>query len=133
LLGWDSLGDGSVYAPMAAREPDSGRGRTTRQVRAAYGRSLAYSLGTLISFLRTYGDDRTVLIMLGDHQPIPEATGADAGRDVPITIIARDRAVLDRVAGWGWRDGLRPPPDAPVWTMDSFRQRFVETFSARAP
>ena len=29
---------------------------------------------------------------------------------MPITIIAHDPAVLDRIAGWGWQDGLQPEP-----------------------
>jgi hypothetical protein len=36
--------------------------------------------------------------------------------------------VLDRVAGWGWTDGLRPAADAPVWRMDAFRDRFLTAF-----
>ena len=26
--------------------------------------------------------------------------------------------MLDRIAGWGWQDGLQPDEDAPVWRMD---------------
>jgi hypothetical protein len=39
---------------------------------------------------------------------------------VPISIVTRDRSVLDRIAGWGWQDGLKPGLQAPVWRMDSF-------------
>src|SRR5262249_11192032 len=77
-------------------------------------------LSALVSYVEKYGDDNLVLVFLGDHQPSPLVTGAGAGRDVPITIVARDRAVLDRVSGWGWQDGLRPGPGAPVWRMDTF-------------
>jgi hypothetical protein len=55
-------------------------------------------------------------------------TGPDAGRDVPISIVTRDRGVLDRIAEWGWQDGLRPGPQAPVWPMEDFRDRFLTTF-----
>jgi hypothetical protein len=47
---------------------------------------------------------------------------------VPITIIAHDPAVLDRISGWGWQAGLRPRPDAPVWPMDAFRDRFLSAY-----
>ena len=43
----------------------------------------------------------------------------------PSSIIADDPAVTDRAAGWGWRAGLRPDSDSPVWPMDSFRDRFL--------
>jgi hypothetical protein len=48
---------------------------------------------------------------------------------VPITIVARDRGVLDRIASWGWTDGLRPGPQAPVWKMDAFRDKFLTAFA----
>jgi len=41
-----------------------------------------------------------------------------------------DPAVLERIAGWGWEAGLRPSPQAPVWPMDSFRDRFLSAFGA---
>ena len=99
------------------------------KIRAAYGESIQYSLNTLISYVTTYGDDDLVLVFLGDHQPAPVVTGEEAGREVPITIVAKDPAVLDRIAGWGWDDGLNPGPQAPVWPMDSFRDRFLTAFS----
>ncbi|MCW2492864.1 MAG: hypothetical protein JWN47_2228, partial [Frankiales bacterium] len=54
--------------------------------------------------------------------------GPGASHDVPITIIARDPAVMDRISGWGWQDGLRPDANAPVWPMDAFRDRFLTAF-----
>jgi len=38
--------------------------------------------------------------------------------------------VLNRIAGWGWSDGLRPSPQAPVWPMSSFRDRFLPAFDS---
>ena len=38
--------------------------------------------------------------------------------------------VMRRIAGWGWQDGLRPRPNAPVWRMDSFRNRFFAAFGS---
>jgi hypothetical protein len=32
------------------------------------------------------------------------------------------------VADWGWRDGLRPDAGAPVWPMDTFRDRFLTAY-----
>jgi hypothetical protein len=94
----------------------------------AYARSIAYSLSTVFSFVSTYGSDRTVVVVLGDHQPAPVVTGAGASRDVPVTILAKDPSVLTQVSGWGWQAGVRPAWDAPVWRMDSFRDRFLAAF-----
>jgi hypothetical protein len=38
--------------------------------------------------------------------------------------------VLDRVADWGWVDGMRPDAKAPVWPMSAFRNRFFAAFGS---
>jgi hypothetical protein len=106
---------------------------STAGIRDAYARSIAYSLSSVFSFVGTYGSDRTVVVVLGDHQPAPVVTGAGASRDVPVTILAKDPAVLAQVSGWGWQDGVRPAPDAPVWRMDVFRNRFLQAFAGSDP
>jgi phosphatidylglycerophosphate synthase len=130
MVDWRDVGDGSVFGPMAEEGPRAEEvWRDDADVRAAYGRSVEYSLSALISFVQTYGDDDLVLVVLGDHQPATVVAGADAGHDVPVSIVAADPAVLAAVDGWGWHDGLRPRPDAPVWPMDAFRDRFLAAFS----
>ena len=129
LVDWDQLGDGSLYAAQhAAGEGAAQVWRDPVRVRAAYMQSIKYSVETLVSWVRTYGDENLVLVFLGDHQPASVVVGNQAGRDVPVTIVAHDPAVLDRVASWGWTDGLRPDPAAPVWRMDEFRDRFLTAF-----
>ncbi len=126
---WNAVGDGSVFASQVeGAEPADEVWKNDDRVRAVYRDSTAYSLDTLISYVERYGDDRTVLVFLGDHQPPSIITGDDASHDVPITIVARDPAVLDRIAGWHWDAGLKPGPQAPVWPMESFRDRFLTAF-----
>ena len=129
LIPQDTVGDGSVYDGMpdtlpseAEIWPDGDR------VRAAYAGAVEYSLRSMVAYLEAYADDDTVVVMLGDHQPATIVSGRDPGHDVPVTIIAGDAAVTDRVAGWGWDEGLRPSDDAPVWRMDAFRDRFLAAF-----
>ncbi|MFC4946272.1 sulfatase [Pseudonocardia sp. GCM10023141] len=130
MIDWNAVGDGSVFGPMPAAgiPPDTIWGDGPK-VRTEYRRSIEYSLSSLISYVETYGDDDLVLVFLGDHQAAPIVTGEGAGRDVPITIVTRDRSVLDRVSGWGWQPGLRPGPQAPVTRMDTFRDRFLTAFA----
>jgi hypothetical protein len=128
-LSWDALGDGSAYTAAAGAHdaPESVLRRDAAQVRADYGASVAYSLASLISYVRTFGDENLVLILLGDHQPAPVVPGAGDSHDAPVTIVAAD-AVLDRISGWGWQDGMTPGPRAPAWRMDAFRDRFLTAF-----
>jgi hypothetical protein len=130
LVPWSRIGDGSVFEsqPAAAQAP-AAAWSDPRRVRELYGASIEYTLGTMFSFLQTYDRPDLVLIVLGDHQPSRIVSGAGAVRDVPITIISKDPAVLERIASWRWETGVNPSPEAPVWRMDLFRDRFVEAFS----
>ena len=47
---------------------------------------------------------------------------------MPISVIAHDPKVMDRVAGWGWQEGMLPGPQATVWPMAAFRDRFLDAF-----
>jgi hypothetical protein len=133
LIDWKDVGDGSVFGPMAAAgDRPEAVWRDPNRVRTAYRKSIQYSLNALVSYVRTYGDKNLVLVFLGDHQPAPLVTGAGASRDVPITIVARDPAVLNQISGWGWQDGLKPGPQAPVWRMNTFRDRFLTAFGSTA-
>ena len=131
LIDWGDVGDGSVFNSMPVNEVTAATLWSDHdRVRAAYGRSIEYSLNTLVSFVEHYGDNHLVLVVLGDHQPSTVVTGLgpDLSHDVPISVIAHDPAVLDQIAGWGWEDDLRPSPQAPVWPMDAFRDRFLSAF-----
>jgi hypothetical protein len=130
LVDWAGIGDGSGLDGLAGAgdSPNEVFEREIDRVRDDFARSIAYSVRTLVSYVETYGGDNLVLVMLGDHQPAPIISGTGARAEVPVTVVARDPAVLDRIAGWGWQDGLRPDPRAPVWPMDGFRDRFLATF-----
>ncbi|GAB3164529.1 hypothetical protein GCM10027258_86200 [Amycolatopsis stemonae] len=129
LVDWNQVGDGSVFAPQpAAGEAPESVWKDPAKIRDAYRDATDYALKTLISFMQHYGDENTVLVFLGDHQP-PVVTPQGAVHDVPITIVAKDPKVLDRISGWGWTDGLHPAAQAPVWKMDSFRDRFLTAFA----
>lgn len=134
MVDWNQVGDGSVFNGMPAQgqSPDV-LWRHRSQVRAAYGQSVEYSMNTLMSFVQNVHDNNLVLVVLGDHQPATIVSGEHASRDVPISIIAHDPAVLKRISSWGWQDGMRPHPNAPVWPMDAFRNRFLAAYGPPPP
>src|SRR3954447_24801050 len=129
-LDWNRLGDGSVYGPMvaSAQSPQS-LWKDTHRVRQEYARSIAYSVDSLVEYVQNYGDDNLVMVFLGDHQPASVVVGQNARHDVPISMVAKDPSVLKRIDSWGWTTGLTPAPDARVWPMNTFRDRFLTAFS----
>ena len=129
LVPWDDVGDGSIFDRIPPEEStQAALFGDAKRARGAYGRSIEYSLRTLLTFVQRYGDDDTVLVVLGDHQPATLVTGQGADHDVPISVIAHDPKVMDQIAGWGWQDGMLPSPQAPVWPMEAFRDRFLTAF-----
>ena len=129
MIGWDEIGDGSVYHRQKKEGKDpKDVWRDPAKVRTEYRRSIEYSVDSLTSYMEKYGDDDTVLVFLGDHQPVPTVVGNNASRDVPISIVARDKDVMDRMSSWGWKEGLKPESKGPVWRMDKFRDRFMTAY-----
>ncbi|MET9821937.1 CDP-alcohol phosphatidyltransferase [Streptomyces sp. NPDC006349] len=131
MVGWDEVGDGSVYDGIEAagvKAPDiiTDSARSKEE----YGKSIQYSVTSLTQWLERYGTDDTVLVFLGDHQPLARVSGDRASRDVPVSIVAKDPKVLDAIDDWNWTEGLEPAKDAPVWRMSSFRDRFLTAYGS---
>ncbi len=130
MLPWNKIGDGSVYGPMVGGAGGSqSLFGDPHKIRQDYAGSIAYSVDSLTSYVQEYGDDNLVLLLLGDHQPASVVVGDGASKDVPISIVAKDPKVLDRIKSWGWTDGLTPAPDAPLWPMNEFRDKFLTAYS----
>jgi phosphatidylglycerophosphate synthase len=129
-VGWNQVGNGSIYNRIPMDHETGAFWSDSPRVQAAYGRSVVYALNTLTSFVQHYGNKNLVMIVLGDHQPLPIVSGLHANHDVPISIIAHDPSVLRQIGGWGWNAGLQPRPNAPVWPMSAFRDNFLSAFDS---
>ncbi len=130
---WNKVGNGSIYNHTPEIHETGAFWSNSPRVQAAYGKSIVYALNTLTSFVQKYGKKNLVMIVLGDHQPLPVVSGQHPNHDVPISIIAHDPKVLKRIQSWGWGPGLRPNPHAPVWPMSAFRNRFLTAFDTQPP
>ncbi|MEV5954991.1 sulfatase [Streptomyces sp. NPDC051987] len=130
IIDWKDLGNGKIFYKIKKEGTNPTEvWKSAQRVRTEYRKAIQYSVDSLTQWVQRYGDDNTVLVFLGDHQPVPTVTGGgNTSRDVPITIVARDPKVLQRVSGWGWTDGLKPADNAPEWAMNQFRDRFLKAF-----
>ncbi|MFE9703581.1 CDP-alcohol phosphatidyltransferase [Streptomyces sp. NPDC005930] len=130
-VGWDEIGDGSVYDGIEASGVKAADVITdSARSKEEYAKSIQYSVTSLTRWLERYGTDDTVLVFLGDHQPLARVSGDKASRDVPVSVVAKDPKVLDAIDDWNWTEGLRPAGDAPVWPMSSFRDRFLTAYGS---
>lgn len=130
MIDWGSVGDGSVFSEEASSGDSAetvwqDRDRVLRQFRE----SIEYVLSSLTSYAQTYGDEDLVMLVIGDHQPMPYVTDNAESRDVLTHIIAKDPSVIDAISHWQWSAGMLPSSAAPVWRMDEVRDRFIQAFS----
>lgn len=133
LIDWRVVGDGSVFDEQATSDdPPEVVWQDRQRVLEHYRGTVDYVVQTLVSFATTFGDENLVMLILGDHQPMPYVTDETENRDVMVHLIAKDPAVLEAVADWQWTDGMLPADDAPVWRMDEIRDKFIEAFSVGA-
>jgi phosphatidylglycerophosphate synthase len=129
-VGWNQVGNGSIFNSNPEIHETGAFWSNPSRVQAAYGKSIVYSLNTLTSFVQKYGNKNLVMIVVGDHQPLPIVSGQHANHNVPISIIAHDPKVLQQIGSWGWNPGLQPRATAPVWPMSAFRNKFLGAFDS---
>jgi hypothetical protein len=128
LIDWNKVSDGSVFNAQAeSGDPPSVVWADPNRVRHQYITSIDYTLETLGSYMARYGKN-TLFILLGDHQPASIVTGEGASRDVPMHIVSGNPELLKRLDSWHWQAGMVPLKDTPVYRMDEFRKKFVESF-----
>lgn len=127
---WDRIGDGSIFAPWGdAGDTPEELWRDLDRVREHFALSVDYALHAMTAYAERFLDERTLLIVLGDHQPAPLITGEGASRDVPIHVLTGEPGLLDPFLEWGFAPGARPDPDRPAPRMSEFRHWFVQAFS----
>ena len=129
LVDWDSVGDGAIFGPYQEDgHPPEELWWDVQALREGYARSLDYSLKAMTEFAERFLDERTLLVVVGDHQAAPWVTGA-SDPDVPVHVIAADAALLEPFFEWGFQAGGFPDPQGPPRRMDEFREWFVRAFS----
>lgn len=130
MVPWEDVGDGTIFNEMAARGPAPKElWRDRDAVRAAYGRAVDYSLRATFSHVARLGDAAPLIIVAGDHQAAGFVAGSD-NMDVAVHMIGPPQ-LLERIAHWGWSDGLIPASDSPVRRMDTFRNDFLAAYTSR--
>jgi hypothetical protein len=125
------MGDGSVFEPYRLEGyPPEEIWWDVEVLREGYAHSVVYALDAMAGFAERYLDERTLLIVAGDHQAAPWVTGA-TDADVPVHVLARDPALLEPFLAWGFRSGLVPDAASAQHRMDEFRSWFVRAYSGQ--
>ncbi len=78
------------------------------EMRSHYVASVNYVYRWLSGYFTLPEARDTVYVLLGDHQPTANITGERVPWDVPVHIVSRDPALLERFKAQGFSDGLWP-------------------------
>ena len=132
LIDWNDVGDGSIFKTMPVDDRDAVRAlQRPRRVRGGLrpvDRVQPERAGLVRAALRRRRTSCwSSWATTSPRRSSPARTRATTcrSRSSPTT-----RRCSDQIAGWGWQDGLRPGPQAPVWPMDAFRDRFLSAFGS---
>lgn len=98
----------------------------------AYLASIAYTYEWLGAWWREGAPASLVTLVIGDHQPVASVSGANASWDVPVHVVTRDAALLQRLQGAGFVPGLSPG-DAPIGAMHELTGVLLAAFDAPRP
>lgn len=94
--------------------------------------ALRYQFDWLGRYLRERAQDPLVLVLVGDHQPPALVTGPGASWDVPVHIVSRDAALLQRLLDQGFVRGLEPPTH-PLGPMHALTGVLLQAFDGSVP
>jgi len=132
LVPWEAVGDGAVFAPMAARgDPPDVVWRDRDRVRAQYRKAVDYALRATLAYAERHAGEPPLILVIGDHQPAAFVAG-DARPDVPAHLIGPP-GLVEAAALWGWGAGLIPAPDAPLRGMEEMRDLILSAWSTGGP
>ena len=129
---WSRVQNGDIYNHVAATHypivwP------TFANASGAYIDSIKYDFEVLKRYLSDYIVDDSLLIILGDHQPVAEVNGHTPAHGVPIHVLSRDPKLLAPFIARGYTPGLRPHRTGKRPGLEQFLPDFLADFSSTAP
>ena len=79
--------------------------------------SLRYSIASVVDYAVNAVANDDLLVVLGDHPPAAFVTDDRGARGVPIHVLSRDPAHLERFMEAGFAKGMIPAAEAPLAAM----------------
>lgn len=97
----------------------------------AYLRMIEYNYRWLTGHLEQPRDREELLVILGDHQPVASVSGDGASWDVPVHIVSRDAALLERLVKQGFKPGLMPQQRQALGGQHDLTRILLDVFDGR--
>jgi hypothetical protein len=125
---WDAIGNGAIYHRVKNRHfPISWPNFENAQ--EAYIQSIIYDFEILRRYISRWVQDDSLVILLGDHQPVSDVAGNSESWGVPVHVLSRDKELLKPFAARGYIPGMRPPLEGARAGLQTFLGDFLADFS----
>jgi hypothetical protein len=99
----------------------------------AYAKTINYDFEVLRRFISQFIKDGSLVIILGDHQPVWEVNGGSAEFGVPVHVLSRDPELVRPFHARGYVPGIRPQLDNINEGLEKFYPYLLADFSTPKP
>lgn len=123
---WSDVGNGDIYNRHPFKHAQT-NWPDFANAAEPYVASVLYDLRVLERYLVDFVNDDSLVIILGDHQPVSELTESSSSWAVPVHVLSRDAALVEPFIGRGYARSM-VPGDASA-PMESFLVGFLNDFS----
>ncbi len=126
---WSRVGNGAIYYSLPVKRAYIDWSSFSHAAEPYLG-SILYDLDVLRSYLTELVHDGSLVIILGDHQPVSEVTDNSPSWSVPIHVISRDPDLVAPFVARGYTRGMVPGNVS--LPMEDFLVDFLHDFSGGA-
>jgi hypothetical protein len=125
---WDAITNGAIYQRANNRHfPITWPNFENAQ--EAYIQSIIYDFEVLRQYITRWIKDDSLVILLGDHQPVSDVAGNSNSWGVPVHVLSRDQELLKPFEARGYVPGIRPPLEGAHAGLETFLGDFLADFS----
>lgn len=100
------------------------------EMRTNHLNAIEYQLRMLTQFILDVGDENSIFVLIGDHQPPAVSRRAD-GWSTPMHIISRDAAFVEAFSQYGFIPGLSVTDLEPALRHEGFYSMFMRELLSR--
>jgi hypothetical protein len=125
---WNSIGDGSIFH-RTRMERFPIEWPNFDNATEAYTRSIVYDFEVLRRYVTEFIDDGSLVIILGDHQPVAEVNGETWEMGVPIHVLSKNPEFVRPFVTRGYRPGVRPNLDGYAQGLETLFPSLLVDFS----